>query len=134
MNNTLDGDNQTLKSNDQLTFRFDILYSKFLEEGKVFIDGEEVDSSNYTSKEGSTIITFNSNYVKNLSNGEHTVKVTVRDGEANAKFNVTDNQQGIINSTSNPDTGDNIMFYISLLGISLAGLLGFGIYTKKRYR
>lgn len=32
---------------------------------------------------------------------------------------------------NNPQTGDNIMFYISLLGLSLIGLVGASILTKK---
>ena len=35
-------------------------------------------------------------------------------------------------NNSNPDTGDNILLYISILGISVIGLVGLGIYTKKR--
>lgn len=33
---------------------------------------------------------------------------------------------------TNPNTGDNIVFYISLLGLSLIGLTTVAIYTKKR--
>ncbi|MBQ9013518.1 MAG: hypothetical protein IJ094_08220 [Bacilli bacterium] len=36
------------------------------------------------------------------------------------------------NTTGNPKTGDNIMLYISMLGLSTIGLVGAGIYTKKR--
>ena len=36
------------------------------------------------------------------------------------------------NPTSNPQTGDNIMFYISMLGLSIIGLVGAGLYTRKR--
>lgn len=36
------------------------------------------------------------------------------------------------NTTNNPQTGDNIMFYISMLGLSLIGLTGTGIYLKKK--
>ena len=35
-------------------------------------------------------------------------------------------------STPNPQTGDNIMFYISLLGLSIIGLTGVGVYTNKK--
>ena len=108
---------------DELTFKFDIEYSKFLEEGKVYVDGQLVDSSNYTAKEGSTIITLNANYVKSLSLKEHTLKVIVADGEVETKFTLT---------TSNPKTGDNIVLYISLLVISISGLVGTRIYTKKK--
>ena len=49
----LNGADQTfdISNSGELTFRFDIDYSKFKEDGKVYIDGNLVDSSNYTSKE-----------------------------------------------------------------------------------
>ena len=38
------------------------------------------------------------------------------------------------NTTSNPKTGDNVMFYISMLGLSIIGLIGTGFYViKKRF-
>ena len=36
-------------------------------------------------------------------------------------------------NTSNPVTADKIVFYVSMLGLSLLGLVGAGIYTKKKY-
>ena len=36
------------------------------------------------------------------------------------------------NTINNPQTGDNIMFYISMLGLSMISLIGTGIYTKKK--
>lgn len=38
----------------------------------------------------------------------------------------------VTNTTNNPATGDNIMFYISILGLSVIGLAVAGIYTKKK--
>ena len=36
-------------------------------------------------------------------------------------------------SIENPKTGDNIMYYVSVLGLSILGFTGVGIYTKKRF-
>lgn len=36
------------------------------------------------------------------------------------------------NTTSNPQTIDNIVFYISMFGLSIIGLAGVGIYLKKK--
>ena len=119
----LDGANQTV-TNGELSFRFNIEYSKFLENGKVYIDNNLVNSSNYTSSEGSTIITFNNNYVKTLPASLHTLKITVDDGEVETTFTVA-------NTTLNPQTGDNIMLYTSTLGLSIIGLLLAGLYLKK---
>ena len=124
----LEGDKQTvdISKNEELTFRFNIEYSKFMEDGKVYIDGKLVDSSNYTVKEGSTIITFKNDFVKTLSAKEHTLKVTVADGEVETTFTIA-----TTNAVKNPNTGDNIMFYISLLGLSVTSLVGARIYQKK---
>lgn len=122
--NVLEGANQTVDFDKELTFKFDIEYSKFKENGNVYIDGELVDSSNYISKEGSTVITFNSDYVKKLSAKEHILKISVVDGEVETKFTLE-------NKINNPQTGDNIVFYILLLGFSIIGLTVGGLYTKK---
>ena len=122
----LEGANQTITSGKELSFRFNIEYSKFTTDGKVYIDGELVDSANYTSKEGSTIITFNSNYVKTLSTNEHTLKVTVGDGEVETNFTVA-------NPVNNPQTGDNILFYIFMLGFSIVGFVATGLYIKRKF-
>ena len=123
--NVLEGANKTFALDKEITFRFDIEYSKFKENGKVYIDGELVDSSNYTSKEGSTVITLNNNYAKKLSAKDHTLKVTVADGDVETKFTIK-------NKINNPQTGDNILLYVSLLGFSIVGLVGLVLYTKRK--
>ena len=125
----LEGENQKISNDKELTFRLNIDYAVFKEEGKVYVDGKLVDSSNYTSKEGSTIITFNSNYVKTLSNKEHTLKVAVNDGEVLTHFTIDD-----ANTIKNPNTGDNILVYIILFGLSIVGFVLSKIYfNKKRF-
>ncbi len=42
------------------------------------------------------------------------------------------NTTGVTNDSNNPQTGDNVMFYISLLGLSIIGLAGAGLYIRKR--
>lgn len=118
----LEGDNQTVGIGKKLSFRFNIEFLKFKEVGKVYIDGELVDPSKYVLKEGSTIITFNDEFVKTLSAKEHTVKVVVDDGEVETKFTLI----------NNPQTGDNIMFYVSMFVLSVIGLVSTGLYTSKK--
>ena len=48
----------------------------------VKMDGQEVDKDNYTVKEGSTIVTFKTNYLESLSPGEHTVTLGYFDGNS----------------------------------------------------
>lgn len=121
--------NQTYKINqdETLTFRINADYSLFENGGKVYVDGTE--TTEYTSKSGSTIITLNKDFVNSLSVGEHTLKVAFNNGgEATTKFTVVKAEE----STNNPQTGDNIMFYISMLGLSIIGLAGAGLYIRKR--
>ena len=34
--------------------------------------------------------------------------------------------------SDNPSTGDNLLFYITIFGLSLIGLVGAGLYSKKK--
>ena len=136
----LKGEGQTfeISDNEKLTFRLNIEYSKFKEDGKAYIDGKLVDSKNYTSKEGSTIITFKENYAKELSAGEHTLKVAVADGEVSTTFKVANNTKKanttVNTTTNNPQTGDNIIVYIALLLSSIIGLTIVKMKAKKKIK
>ena len=121
--------NQTYKINqdETLTFRINADYSLFENGGVVYVDGTE--TTEYTSKSGSTMITLNKDFVNSLSVGEHTLKVAFNNGgEATTKFTIAKAEE----STNNPQTGDNIMFYISMLGLSIIGLAGAGLYIRKK--
>lgn len=147
----LDGEGQkvNIDKEEKLSFRFDIEYSKFSTSGKVFIDDKLIDSENYTSKEGSTIITFNNEYVKKLALGEHNLKVEVDDGDANTKFviekdkiddeeikNIDISNDKVVeeNKTNNPLTGDNIVIYIGMFIIAVFGMIDIVIYKKRNKR
>jgi hypothetical protein len=89
-----EGANQTytIDESKNATFRIDADYSLFT--NKVYVDNKLVDSTNYDSKSGSTVITLKDEYLKTLSVGEHTLKVTFSDnGEATTKFTIKEKQQ-----------------------------------------
>ena len=89
-----EGANQiyTIDESKNAIFRIDADYSLFT--NKVYIDNKLVDSTNYDSKSGSTVITLKDEYLKTLSVGEHTLKVTFSDnGEATTKFTIKEKQQ-----------------------------------------
>ncbi len=89
-----EGANQTyiIDETKNATFRIDADYSLFT--NKVYVDNKLVDSTNYDSKSGSTVITLKDEYLKTLSVGEHTLKVTFSDnGEATTKFTIKEKQQ-----------------------------------------
>ena len=123
----IEGANQKyiITKNTEAKFKVDADYSKFENGGSVYVDAVLLDSSNYTAKSGSTIITLNKDYVDSLSEGEHTLKVVFNDGEASTTFVVA-------KVSSNPQTGDNIIFYILSSIISVLTFVITGTYLYKR--
>ena len=146
----IDGAEQTytIKEDTEARFRIDADYSLF--NNKVYVDNVLVDSSNYTSKSGSTIIVLNKDYVDTLAAGEHTLKVAFADGgEAETTFTIVrkaENNNNNENNTpskpedkeemkdngSNPKTGDNIMLYVAIASMSIIGLVATTIVAKKK--
>ena len=134
----IEGSNQiyTINESNIMTFRIDADYSLFENNGKVYIDNELVDPSNYKSASGSTIITFNKEYADKLSNGEHTLKVVFNDnGEATTKFEIkakkTNNEK--TEDITNPQTGDNITTYFILSIISVLGIVTSVMINNKKF-
>ena len=96
----------TITENTEAKFRINADYSLF--NNKVYVDNVLVDSSNYTSESGSTIITFNKSYVDTLSVGEHTLRVAFIDGgEAITKFTIAKKANGDNGDNTGDNTGDN---------------------------
>ena len=138
----------TITEDTEARFRIDADYSLF--NNKVYVDNVLVDSSNYTSKSGSTIIVLNKDYVDTLAVGEHTLKVAFADGgEAETTFTIAkkaENNNNNENNTpskpedkeemkdngSNPKTGDNIMLYVAIASMSIIGLVATTIVAKKK--
>ena len=125
-----EGANQkyTITKNNEAKFKINADFRLF-DDGKVYVDNELVDPKNYTAESGSTIITLKKEFVDTLSLGEHTLKVLFNDGgEAITTFNVAK----VTVPTDNPQTGDNIGFYIISGILSLVGLAGAGTYIYRR--
>lgn len=138
----------TITEDTEARFRIDADYSLF--NNKVYVDNVLVDSSNYTSKSGSTIIVLNKDYVDALAVGEHTLKVTFADGgEAETTFTIAkkaeNNNNNENNTPSKPEdkeemkdngsnlkTGDNIMLYVAIASISIIGLGVITIVARKK--
>lgn len=78
-------------------------FSKFQ---NVKVDGNIIDSKNYTASEGSTIIELHADYLKTLSEGSHTFEIVWTDGAAGTGFTVARNTSGS-NNTGNNNTGNN---------------------------
>ena len=80
-----DGAVVTQGEKKELAFTSDASFADFL---RVELDGNTLEEKNYTKKEGSTIITLNSDFVATLSVGEHTLAIVSQSGTATAKFTV----------------------------------------------
>ena len=122
----IEGANQkyTIDKDSDMTFRIDADYSLF--DKKVYIDNELVDVNNYTSKEGSTIIVFNKDYVSTLNVGKHTLKVVFSDNnEALTNFEI------IKETIENPETIDNVEKYIAVGIVAVIGIIGSIVLIKK---
>ena len=149
----------TIDESKNATFRIDADYSLFT--NKVYVDNKLVDSTNYDSKSGSTVITLKDEYLKTLSVGEHTLKVAFSDnGEAITKFTIKEKQQGTniednentkneenqennnlpnndvkkdnTITNTNPKTGDNVIVYFAMFSIALLGIITLAIVNVKR--
>ena len=132
---------------DGLSFTSNAAFADFI---KVQVDGKDLDASNYTVKEGSTIVTLNAAYLNTLSVGKHTLSIVSANGTATTEFTITaaqtggDNQTGGDDTTtqdpdkndgatSSPQTGDssNILLWVALLFLS-GGVLSVVTYKKKK--
>ena len=94
-NQSTDGESLRIRGNGE--------YSKFQ---NVKVDGNNIDSKNYTVSEGSTIIELHADYLKTLSEGSHTFEIVWTDGAAGTSFTVARNTSGSNNTGSN-NTGNN---------------------------
>ena len=156
-----EGANQTytIDESKNATFRIDADYSLFT--NKVYVDNKLVDSTNYDSKSGSTVITLKDEYLKTLSVGEHILKIAFSDnGEAITKFTVKEKQQNTNTednknteneenkednnlpnnnvkkdntiTNTNPKTGDNVIVYFVMFSIAILGIITLAIVNAKR--
>ena len=123
----LEGVNQTLRINKikDLIIKIEASFDLFKTNGKVYINDELLDENNYTAKEGSTIITLKEDYLKTLSKGTYTLKVTFDDD----RYAITN--FFIKEEIKNPETSDNISNYI-IISITFLLLGGVFIYNKNK--
>ena len=122
--------NYTIDKDNNARFRIDADYSLFQNGGKVYIDNVLVDSNNYTSESGSTIISLKKDYLNKLSIGEHKLEVLFNNGGvAESKFTINKTKEEIETKKEetikieNPKTVDNITIYFVLSIISVLSLI-----------
>ena len=114
---------------DGLTFTSNAAYKHFQ---KVQVDGKDLDASNYTVKEGSTIVNLKTEYLETLSVGKHTLAIVSETGTATTEFTVK--AAAVTDDTQSPQTGDdsNIALWIAVLLAAGTALTGTAVYSRKR--
>ena len=112
-----------------LTFTSNAAYKHFQ---KVQVDGKDLDASNYTVKEGSTIVNLKTEYLETLSVGKHTLAIVSETGTATTEFTVK--AAAVTDDTQSPQTGDdsNIALWIAVLLAAGTALTGTAVYSRKR--
>lgn len=98
-------------------------------DGKALIQGKD-----YTAVSGSTIITFNADYLKTLSVGKHTVVMKYDSGDVEAGLTVVGEDKNGYPDASNPDAGDNnrLVLWLAFLAACVSGLTGTAVHNKKK--
>jgi len=109
-----------------LTGTIDAPYSEFV---RLIRDGVEVDPTNYTVAEGSTVITLKEVYLKTLKNGTYTVKVEFKGGYAETTLKVA-----VPADAAAAPTGDSshAWLWIALMGAAILGIIGTARTRKKK--
>ena len=121
------GENSTWQKGgkDGLSFTSSAAFADFL---KVQVDGKDIDASDYTVKEGSTIVTLKAGYLEKLPAGEHTIIIVSITGTADTKFSIVAVSDGIV------QTGDdsNMAIWVAVMLAAGTALTGTIIYNRKK--
>ena len=145
-NELLEGGNQTIDlekdEDDNLTFRASAEMEKFV---KARVDKNDVDEKYIEVKSGSTIVTLKTEFLKTLSEGEHSLELIFIDSVVATNFTIDgnpepevvevkeENTNTVVKTVSkNPNTGDRVEYDFMGLGICLLGFIGSSIYLKKK--
>ena len=138
-----EGQNSTYTKDDEtktdMQFKLNGLYELF---DKLYVNGTELSKDNYTVTKGSTIINLKNDYLSTLDAGTYTLKATYTNGSSDETTFVveekknTDNEENKDNNQDNtvdinqtqdttkdttPKTGDNIIFFVGALAITILG-------------
>ena len=111
-------------SKKDLSFTANGAYSKFT---SVEVDGKTLDKADYDVASGSTVLTLENAYLKDLKTGSHTIKIWYTDGVASGTFNVRP-------ASEIPETGDSneVFLWGGALALSCVGLaVGAMIFRRK---
>ena len=94
----------------------------------VKVDGKELKEDDYILGTGNTTVTLMRAFLKSLKNGSHTITILFEDGEATGTFRVA---EGL--DTTNPETGDSIGLWVTVMGLSAISAMGLILFRKKLF-
>ena len=116
------GDSTWLNTSDQgMVFRSNADFAKF---DRVEVDGATVASTNYSVSQGSTIVELNTNYLKRLSLGYHTISIVAKDGKATSGFTI---KQGAASTSGGGNTFWVVLLFLTVV-IAIAIPVTYGVY------
>lgn len=120
------GENSTWQKGgkDGLSFTSSAAFADFL---KVQIDGKDIDASNYTVKEGSTIVILKAEYLETLPAGSHTLAIVSETGTASTEFTI----KAAADGSAQTGDGFNIALYAGIAILSAAGASAAVIYRRR---
>ena len=120
----ISGANQVVnfRKSSELVFSIDNDLKYFLE---LYVDNVAIPKKYYSLTKGSTIVTFDQEFLNYLKNGEHTLKLNYSNGTASTRF-VVNNAE-----IDNPHTGASIS--IAVLGLAVIGYVLIKTNKKKIY-
>lgn len=127
----IDGAGQTVESkSENIVFRSDAPFDEF---DQVMINGLVLDKKYYSVKKGSTIVTLNEDFAKEIPTGMHLFGIISKDGVAITTFTV-DDKAAADNDTKSPQTGENnhMALWIAVLLVGGGALIATGIYSRKK--
>ena len=127
----IDGAEQTVASKaENIVFRSDAPFKEF---DQVMINGLVLDKKYYSVKKGSTIVTLNEDFAKEIPTGMHLFGIISKDGVAITTFTV-DDKAAADNDTKSPQTSDNshMALWVALLFVSGGALIGTTVVSKKK--
>ncbi len=128
----IEGAEQTVESkSENIVFRSDAPFDEF---DQVMINGLVLDKKYYSVKKGSTIVTLNEDFAKEIPTGMHLFGIISKDGVAITTFTV-DDKAAADNDTKSPQTGDNshMALWIAVLLASGGAVATTGVRKKKKH-
>lgn len=133
------GKNQKIKlnSNENLIFEMDANVKDFI---NAYVDEHLVDKSMYTVKKGSTIITFNKEFIKTLKEGSHDIKFEFKNGLAKTKLLVEKNKSKVPLKNKDEKEKNNQQQNLPKTSITLTNVLtslilsSVGVFTSLKKR